>query len=212
MPRPLSFLTLLWLLTDAQSVALCPSQAERWDIWQCTWSVENLPPKLNPFDVDMLIDLYSPTSRKNMTVRGFYDGDGLFTARFMPPIVDVWSWRTRCDTVSSLDDHIGKITVAVPQAARNHGPVHTAKGHGNTKFAYADGTAWHSVGTTVYGLAGSSWGSAPANTSATLDTLRGRGSVFNKVVRCLRPLTLGRVFSDNVLRRDLVENDGIPQF
>lgn len=181
----LLFLTLLVLPMVVRS-ASCPAEAERWGMWQCTWTLPAALPSTrattNPFDVELLIDLQTTPPSSNVTVRGFYDGDGLFRARFMPPAVGTWSWRTRCDTVSELNDHVGKLTVTAPQDSRNHGPVVAGKGHESTKFAYADGTPFHSVGTTVYGLAGSGWGSTPANTSATLATLRDGGSVFNKVV------------------------------
>ena len=181
----LQFLTLLVLPLVVRS-ASCPAEAERWGLWQCSWTVPTLPRATNPFDVELLIDLQTTTPSNNVTVRGFYDGDGLFRARFMPSVDGTWSWRTRCDSVSELNGHVGKLTVTAPaQASLNHGPVVASKGHDTTKFAYADGTPFFSVGTTVYGLAGSGWGSTPANTSATLATLRGRGSVFNKVVSTL---------------------------
>ena len=207
-PAPLTIL----LLLPAVVRSTCPPEAEQWGMWQCTWPVAT--PPANPFDVELLIELRShPPASRNITVRGFYDGDGMFRARFMPPVVGAWSWRTLCDTVSELHAQVGNLTITAPrQATRNHGPVHAA-GHGSTKFAYADGTPWHSVGTTVYGLAGSSWGSTPANTSATLETLRGRGSVFNKVVSYPHKQLQRQTFSSHRLTKRCcnatAENDGV---
>ena len=143
---------------------------ERWGQWEDTWPG---PTAGNPFvDVELSVE-FSPPSGASYTVRGFYDGEGLFRARFMPPSLGAWTFRTQSNA-SVLDDICGGFVVVAPSAG-NHGPV-IARG---TNFAHADGSPHHSVGTTVYGLFGA-WVSDDTNlTAQTLKTLS--TSPFNKV-------------------------------
>ena len=58
-----------------------------------------------------------------------------------------------------------------------------------TTFAYADGTSFHAVGTTVYGLLGGVWGRNNANPNKTAESLATLGaSPFNKVRMMLCPV------------------------
>ena len=119
----------------------------------------------------------SHASRSNYThptsahVRGFYDGGGTYTARFMPPARGTWSFRTHSN-VATLDGQHGTFAVVAPRKG-NHGPV-VAKPN-STTFSYADGNAHHSVGTTVYGM----FGQTDNVTARTLESLR--TAPFNKV-------------------------------
>jgi hypothetical protein len=183
--RPETVLTLLTLaLLAGSALGGCPPKVEQWGVWECTWAAA---PSTNPFDAELFVEL-QPTAggSGSVTVRGFYDGDGQFKARFMPPTAGGWSWRTRCDTVSALGGHVGAFSVGAA-STDNHGPVRAAREPHATTFVHADGTAWHSVGTTVYGLAGSGWGSSAGNTTATLNTLNSTGSMFNKVRMMVSP-------------------------
>ena len=97
------------------------------------------------------------------SVRAFYDGQGQFIARFMPPATGVWGFVSRSSTTSALngdslpypnlklnpgpDPKIpaptkglrGNFTVVSPSPS-NHGPVVAAPN--STKFIYADGPGW----------------------------------------------------------------------
>src|SRR5712671_2288072 len=67
-------------------------------------------------------------------VSGFYDGNGNYRVRFMPPASGGWRYRTR-GNAPQLDGKSGQFTVVKP-SAKNHGPVHVT----NTfHFAYSDG-------------------------------------------------------------------------
>ena len=138
-----------------------------------------------------------------VTVRGFYDGQDaacmrtntrvakaaarggaaradcplVFRARFMAPRVGTWSFVTRSND-PGLSGKSGHFTVVSGTGAgagtprgHAHGPVVAAPNQ--TKFAYADGTPFFAVATTVYGLF--------INSNRTLATLRKATSPFNKV-------------------------------
>jgi len=82
---------------------------------------------------------------KEIVVDGFYDGDGAWKIRFMPGQQGVW----RFTTVSNDADLAGKsgTFVAGPPGPGNHGPVVV---HNRYHFAYADGTPYFLLGTTLY--------------------------------------------------------------
>jgi hypothetical protein len=105
-------------------------------------------------------------------VRGFFDGDDVYRARFMPPAEGAWTYLTSSN-VASLSGLRGQFTV-VPASPNNHGPV-VAGAPNSTTFSYADGSAFHATGTTVYGM----FGTAANVTARTLASLQ--ASPFNKV-------------------------------
>ena len=109
-------------------------------------------------------------------VTGFYDGDGNYRVRFMPPVNGVWHYSTR-GNVPELDRKTGQFTVTKP-SLENHGPVHVT----NTfHFAYADGTPFKQLGTTCY-----AWiHQGDALEDQTLKTLA--SSPFNKIRFCIFP-------------------------
>ncbi len=123
----------------------------------------------NPFqDVTLraVFDGPGPTVR----VTGFYDGDGVYRIRFMPPALGSWHYRTSSNA-AELDGKGGTFAVVAP-SGNNHGPVAVA----NTfHFAYADGTPYHQLGTTSY-----VWTQQPdAACEQTLKTLA--AAPFNKI-------------------------------
>ena len=142
---------------------------ERWGQWETSWTG---PTTGNPFvDVNLLVILTAPSTAATQhasTVRGFYNGNGQYVARFMPPSPGLWTYRTSSNAIS-LDGKTGSITVT-DNRSNNHGPVVTSPN--STTFTYADGTPFKPVGTTVYGLFG-----LPG--PQTLQTLK--SSPFNKV-------------------------------
>ena len=152
------------------------AQVDRWGRWEGTWAATNVSG--NAFDVAFSVHLTPPRAlwaiaAPTVTVRGFFDGDDQFKARYMPPALGMWDYRT-VSNETALDGQHGSFEVVEPRAKTNHGPVIVAP-NSTTTLAFADGTPFHAVGTTVYGMFG-----GDANlTSRTLASLR--DSPFNKV-------------------------------
>jgi hypothetical protein len=109
-------------------------------------------------------------------VGGFYDGDGNYVVRFMPPAQGRWTYETTSNR-AELAGKKGEFTVGAP-TGNNHGPVHVAR---TFHFDYADGTPYFSIGTTCY-----AWQhEEDPMEERTLATLK--ESPFNKVRMCILP-------------------------
>jgi len=109
-------------------------------------------------------------------VRGFYDGDGIYRARFLPGQPGEWHYLT-VSSCREFNGQTGVFTVTGP-SARNHGPVRVANTY---HFAYADGTPCQELGTTCY-----VWQLQPeALQEQTLKTLA--AAAFNKLRFCVFP-------------------------
>lgn len=153
-------LTILTLTVTAQ-------ETEKWGRFETSFEASV---KGNPFDVEMTATFTN--GAESISVKGFYDGGGRFTVRFMPRCEGKWEFITH-SKVRALDGRRGSF-LCTPPSEGNHGPV---KAEG-TSFKYADGTWYHPVGTTSY-----SWMHAPEGYPArTLESLEESG--FNKI-RCL---------------------------
>jgi hypothetical protein len=98
----------------------------------------------NPF-ADVRVQGRFQSQGKAITVDGFYDGDHTWKIRFMPETPGTWTFTT-VSTDSDLDGKSGSFVAASP-ARGNHGPV---VGHNRYHFAYADGTLYFPLGTTLY--------------------------------------------------------------
>ena len=132
----------------AAATPTSPGAVERWGQWEGSWRAPTAA-GVNPFtDVDLTVELRGPGSADgSATVRGFYDGDGVFRARFMPPSAGTWRFLTKSNA-PQLHGKSGEFLVTPPPAgSNNHGPVVAAPGQ--TKFAHADGTPFFAVATTV---------------------------------------------------------------
>ena len=105
------------------------------------------------------------------TVRGFYDGDGVYKVRFLPERPGEYRW-----TVSGTVNAEG-IESCEPAMKNVHGPVKAV----DTHFEYADGTLFFPFGTTVYALASQD----DALVEQTLETLK--AAPFNKLRMCVFP-------------------------
>jgi hypothetical protein len=107
---------------------------------------------------------------------GFYDGDGIYRARFMPDKQGQWHYTT-ISSAKELNGKAGEFIVTKP-SAKNRGPVHVT----NTfHFAYAGGKPFKQIGTTCY-----AWiHQADALEEQTLKTLA--ASPFNKIRFCIFP-------------------------
>lgn len=146
-------------------------QVQRWGIFEfsCEGRTEG-----NPF-IDYEITGHFQSASENITVNGFYDGNGIYKVRFMPSHEEEYSF-----TVSgSFSDksYSGKFTVTVPEAG-NHGPVRVS----NTfYFSYEDQTPYYCVGTTCY-----VWHlQSDELIHITLENLK--QSPFNKIRFCVFP-------------------------
>ncbi|MEN4098679.1 MAG: DUF5605 domain-containing protein [Anaerolineaceae bacterium] len=148
------------------------AQVNQWDYFELPLQG---PASGKPFiDVSLTADF----SCGNLKIRvdGFYDGEGIYKVRFMPPVEGVWDFITHSNQ-SILDSKLGQL-LCVPPTADNHGPVRVANQY---HFAYADGTPYHPVGTTCYvwNLQGDEM---EEQTLKTLDQ-----APFNKMRMCVFP-------------------------
>ena len=160
----------------AQLISVSAQTAvEQWGIFELSLKgPTNGNPFLNaPFSAQFTFD-YADSAATD--VAGFYDGDGVYRVRFMPPTPGPWHYVTR-SRISELDHKSGQFTVAKP-SSKNHGPIHVT----NTfHFAYADGNPFKQLGTTCY-----AWiHQTPALEEQTLKTLA--SSPFNKIRFCIFP-------------------------
>ena len=96
----------------------------------------------NPF-VDVVLDVQVDGPGVSARVPGFYDGDGIYRARYMPEAPGSFRFAT-ISNAASLDGITGSFEAG---AAESHGPVRVAD---QFHFAYADGTRYRPVGTTSY--------------------------------------------------------------
>jgi hypothetical protein len=129
----------------------------------------------NPFkDIWITADFIKGSNKK--TVKGFYDGNGIYKVRFMPDQTGDWTYVIHSNS-KSLKGKAGSFH-CVTAAPGNHGPVHTA----NTwHFRYADGQWYYPFGTTIY-----AWTHQGKELQQqTLETLKTAG--FNKLRLCVFP-------------------------
>jgi Domain of unknown function (DUF5605)/Protein of unknown function (DUF4038)/Domain of unknown function (DUF5060) len=127
----------------------------------------------NPFvDVDLTAELTLGTHR--VRAGGFYDGDGRYRLRFLPPAPGTWRFTTT-STARSLDGITGALEV---QPGAGRGPVRVAD---QFHFASASGTPFLPVGTTAY-----AW--THQDDERQEETLRTLARApFNKLRMCLFP-------------------------
>ncbi len=138
---------------------------ERWGVFELELDG---PAEGNPF-VDVRFSAVFTNGARSVDVAGFYDGDGEYRVRFSPITEGVWRYETKSNRWE-LTGKTGTFEVT-PASAGNHGPV---RGHNTFHFAYADGTPFKQIGTTIY-----NWIDAPdAVQEETLRTLA--AAPFNK--------------------------------
>ncbi|MCS7089508.1 MAG: DUF4038 domain-containing protein [Verrucomicrobiota bacterium] len=172
-------------------LATAADRAELWGVYEIRLPG---PQAGNPFtEVQLWGDFVQGYER--LEIPGFYDGEGRYLIRFMPPRPGVWRWRTRSN-VESLHERTGEVEVG-PPAPGNHGPVRVAYRY---HFAYADGTPFRPVGTTVYAWLHQS----EALQLQTLETLS--RSPFNKIRFCVFP----KRYAWNTNEPDLYPFEGRP--
>ncbi|WP_099225241.1 DUF5060 domain-containing protein [Listeria costaricensis] len=143
--------------------------------WQMIeWTFEG-PHTGNPFvDVELWADFYF--KHRKVTVRGFYDGNGVYKIRFLPDEEGSWRFETRSSCPEL--DHIERLFEVAAQAPDQHGLVQVDK---ETHFAFQDGTPYFPFGTTAY-----VWNhQSPEMQQKTLASFA--AAPFNKVRMCVFP-------------------------
>lgn len=117
-------------------------RVEQWGLQEI--SLQSNLAHANPFtDVDVR-GRFSSGSR-TVEVYGFYDGNHTWKVRFMPEQQGEWSYITLSND-AQLSGKSGRFLVGPPRG-NNHGPV---KVRNTYHFAYADGTPYFPLGTTLY--------------------------------------------------------------
>lgn len=165
-----SFAALLLLL--APTAPLQAGDVEQWGLFEVALKG---PTVGNPF-VDVELSATFTQGDQKLRASGFYDGDGTYRVRFMPPTQGEWAYVTASNK-PELDGRAGKFTVGKPSPG-NRGPVRVRNTY---HFAYADDTPHYSIGTTCY-----AWvHQGDKLEEQTLTTLK--QSPFNKIRMCIFP-------------------------
>lgn len=170
------------LTTPSAFAVAAKARIEQWGHYEVA---RKGPATGNPF-LDVSFSAVFDNGSKRFDVPGFYDGDGAYRVRFMPPTTGSWRWKTKSN-VPVLDGKSGHFEAVAP-SRNNHGPVAVA----NTfHFAYADGTPYRPFGTTSYAWTHQN----NALCDETLKTLA--ASPFNKIRFAIFPnedVTVGELF------------------
>jgi hypothetical protein len=155
----------LCLLSLTNSWAASSGNAEQWGIYEIQLKG---PTNGNPF-IDVRLSAVFNNGTRQVEVPGFYDGDGVYRVRFMPDTQGRWQYETKANCWE-LTGKTGDFVVTPPSKG-NHGPVRVRNTY---HFAYADGTPFKQIGTTIY-----NWIDTPLEVQEeTLKTLA--ASPFNK--------------------------------
>lgn len=157
-----AFVSLSWTWTAAPANK---NSAEQWGLYEIELKG---PTNGNPF-VDVHYAAVFDNGNTQVEVPGFYDGEGVYRVRFSPDTQGEWRYETRANRWE-LTGKTGRFMVT-PPGKGNHGPVRV---HNTYHFAYADGTPFKQIGTTIY-----NWLDTPLEVQEeTLKTLA--TSPFNK--------------------------------
>ncbi|MEH7492016.1 DUF5605 domain-containing protein [Neobacillus niacini] len=149
-----------------------PYSVRKWNVIELEFEG---PSHGNPF-LDVALSVEFSSESKTVEVLGFYDGEGIYRARFMPDKEGNWTYKTK-SSARSLDGISGKFVCTAPLEG-NRGPVRV---NNTFHFSYTDGTPYIPVGTTCY-----AWVHQDEHLiNETLDTLK--ASPFNKMRMCVFP-------------------------
>jgi hypothetical protein len=142
------------------------SETPQWDLFEIALDG---PTKGNPF-IDVSLGATFSLRDRQVSVAGFYDGDGLYRIRFMADEEGEWTYRT-WSNAADLAGHEARFHCG-PARPGVHGPVRVRD---QFHFAHADGTPYFPFGTTCY-----AWTHQALDMqSRTLATLA--GARFNKI-------------------------------
>lgn len=117
-------------------------RVEQWDLEEI--SLHSALAHANPF-TDVELRCRFTSGNHQVEVYGFYDGSETWKIRFMPEQQGEWTYTTSSND-PQLSGKSGKFFV-VPPGRNNHGPVRVKNTY---HFAYADGTPYFPLGTTLY--------------------------------------------------------------
>lgn len=148
-----------------------PKQVEQWGVFEICVKGKT---DGNPFtDYEIVGEFSSEPETK--TVKGFYDGDGIYKIRFMPDAQGSYHFVVKGSF--SEETYEGDFEVTAP-TGNNHGYLQIRDKY---HFVYKDGTPYYSLGTTCY-----AWVQQKDEmVRETLETLR--KSAFNKIRFCIFP-------------------------
>ena len=168
----MALLAVCGFAVHAAGEARIATAVEKWGVFELTL---NGPTDGNPF-IDVRVAAVFTNHTRAIEANGFYDGDGVYRVRFMPDTTGEWRYETRSNRWE-LTGKTGQFTATSPTGG-NHGPVRI---HNTFHFAYADGTPFKQIGTTIY-----NWTDAPEEwQEQTLKTLA--TAPFNKARMLLLP-------------------------
>lgn len=118
-------------------------KVERWDT--CEFVFETSESYGNPFtEVELTARFVHEKSGAEIVPDGFFDGDGKWKIRFMPPELGLWRFKTQSGD-SALDGNEGSLYCVPPEKPYLHGPL---KGEG-LHFRHVDGTRRYLISTRV---------------------------------------------------------------
>lgn len=144
----------------------------KWDLYEAEFVG---PSSGNPF-TDVQFSGTFAFGNREVTVPGFYDGQGIYRVRFMPDTEGTWHLKTASNS-AELDGCSRSFNCVEPRRGI-HGPVSIRNKY---HFGYADGTPYFPFGTTCY-----AWTHQPlAMQEQTLETLK--KTRFNKLRMGLFP-------------------------
>lgn len=153
----------LYYLIFLPTLLFGQGKVEKWDVFEITLQGSSAG---NPY-TEVQLSATFRNGDANKTVRGFYDGDGIYKIRFMPHSAGMWKYKTQSN-ILKLKGVKGKFK-CVPATGNNQGQVQV---FGKHHFKYANGEPYYPVGTTLY-----CW--ELENYEATLASLKETG--YNKV-------------------------------
>lgn len=161
------------LITVQDASNMTPDlKLEKWSIFELKMSG---PETGNPYKEISLSATFTQ-GRKVYKPKGFYDDNGIYKVRFMPPTLGVWHYLTSSNS-EKLDGVKGDFTV-VEATGVNHGPVQVRNTY---HMGYADGKPYWQIGTTSY-----AWVHQTKELQEqTLETLK--EAPFNKLRMCIFP-------------------------
>jgi hypothetical protein len=138
----IAFLQLVMALPAAADKPAFADSVEQWGVQEV--AVRSTREYANPF-ADASLACRFQTGSRELTAAGFYDGNGTWKCRLMPDATGSWTFATT-SADPDLNARTGAFQVTKPGPG-NHGPVVVRDTY---HFAYADGTPFYPVGTTMY--------------------------------------------------------------
>jgi hypothetical protein len=173
--KPIGSIVAVLLICPAMAwgQTTAPASVEQWDIFELSLSG---PADGSPFETRLTARFTSGANDTQVT--GFYDGQGIYRIRFMPPRQGEWKYETSSDK-PELAGKTGSFTCVKP-TGNNHGPV---VARNMFHFAYADGTPYFPISTTLYGWVHQRSNELQEQTLATL-----RESPFNRIRMMVTPI------------------------